>query len=145
MTTTLSEWAKEFLRESHVAVISTLNKDGSSHLASIWYVLADDGEVVLTTTSGSQKAKNLRRDPRIGLCIGAAGYSVSLYGQVAISEDPALVRQDIERIANHYIKEEATRPRVVANLIQRGPIALHFMPNKITEFSVQHSGSIMSR
>ncbi len=49
MTNMLSDWAKEFLREDHVAVVSTLNKDGSSHLTVISQItwlfrrLADSG------------------------------------------------------------------------------------------------------
>jgi hypothetical protein len=39
MTNMLSDWAKEFLREDHVAVVSTLNKDGSSHLTVISQII----------------------------------------------------------------------------------------------------------
>jgi predicted pyridoxine 5'-phosphate oxidase superfamily flavin-nucleotide-binding protein len=38
MTNMLSNWAREFLREDRVAVVSTLNKDGSSHVTTIWYL-----------------------------------------------------------------------------------------------------------
>ena len=87
MTNMLSNWAREFLREDHVAVVSTLNKDGSSHLAAIWYVLADDGSLVMTTPGRSQKGKNLRRDPRIALCVGDAGRSLSLYARLCTKSE----------------------------------------------------------
>lgn len=144
MTTTLSNWAREFLCEDRVAVISTLNKDGSSHVTAIWYLLADDGTLILTTPARSQKAKNLYRDSRIALCVGGAGCSVSLYGHASISEDQVLVRQDIEQIVERYVKEAGIRPRVVANLMQRTLVALHFLPEKITEFSTLSAGSILS-
>ena len=145
MTNTLSNWAREFLSEDHVAVVSTLNKDGSSHLTTIWYLLADDGTLVITTPSRSQKIKNLSRDPRITLCVGGMGRSVSLSGHVSISSDQTLVRQHIEHIVERYVKEADLQPQVVMNLLQQDPVALHFRPEKVTEFSALRAGSILSQ
>ncbi len=136
MTSTLSDWAKEFLREDHVAVVSTLNKDGSSHLTTMWYLFADDGTLVMSTPGRNQKVKNLRYDPRIALCVGDEARSVSLYGRVSLSEDQALVRQDIEHLVARYVKDEGIRPQVIATLVQQSRIALHFTPERVTEFSV---------
>jgi len=132
----LSEWAKEFLREDHVAVVATLNNDGSSHVTTMWYLLADDGTLVLSTPERNQKVKNLRRDPRIALCVGDVTRSVSLYGRVSISEDQALVRQDIEHLVERYVPDAGVRSQVSATLVQQSRVALHFMPEKVTEFSV---------
>ncbi|HTK07744.1 MAG TPA: TIGR03618 family F420-dependent PPOX class oxidoreductase [Ktedonobacteraceae bacterium] len=144
MAIALSNWAREFLREDRVAVVSTLNKDGSPHITTIWYLLADDGTLVITTPGRSQKIKNLRRDPRIAFCVGDAGRSISLYGRVSISEDPTLVRQDIEDVVARYVKEAGIRPQVVTTLLQRTPVALRFLPEKVTEFSAARAGSILS-
>ena len=136
MTNMLSDWAKEFLREDHVAVVSTLNKDGSSQLTTMWYLLADDGSLVMSTPGRNQKVKNLRRDPRIALCVGDGTRSVSLYGAVTISEDQALVRQDIEHLVERYVKDEGIRQQVIETLVQQSRVAVRFTPEKVTEFSV---------
>lgn len=60
----------------------------------------------------------------------------ALYGRVSISEDPALVRQDIEHLVERYVKDEGIRPQVSAALVQQSRVALHFTPEKVTEFSV---------
>ncbi len=139
MTHILSAWAREFLREDHVAVISTLNKDGSPHVTTIYYLLADDGTLLLCTPARSQKVKNLRRDPRIALCVGEGGCSVSLYGRVSISEDQAIVRQNLERLIERYVKEEGRRQQFLAARLQQAPVALRFTPEKVTEFSAQQA------
>jgi PPOX class probable F420-dependent enzyme len=136
MTSMLSDWAKEFLREEHVAVVSTLNKDGSSHLTTMWYLLADDGTLVMSTPGRNQKVKNLRRDPRIALCVGDEARSVSLYGIVTLSEDQALVRQDIEHLVERYVKDEGIRQQVIETLVQQSRVAVRFTPEKVSEFSV---------
>jgi PPOX class probable F420-dependent enzyme len=136
MTGILSDWAREFLHEDHFAVVSTLNKDGSSHLTTMWYLLEDDGTLVMSTPGRNQKVKNLRRDPRIALCIGDGTRSVSLYGTATISEDQAIVRQDIEHLVVRYVKDEVVRQQVISTLIKQSRVALHFTPVKVTEFSV---------
>jgi PPOX class probable F420-dependent enzyme len=78
MTNILSDWAKKLLREEHFAVLSTLNKDGSSHLTTMWYLLENDGTIVMSTPSHLQKVKNLRRDPRIAICVEDGNRYVSL-------------------------------------------------------------------
>ncbi|MEA2453049.1 MAG: hypothetical protein QOG04_1759 [Actinomycetota bacterium] len=55
-----------FLAEPRTAVLSTLEKDGSPHAAAMWFVVEDD-EVLMWTYAKSQKAVNLRRDPRCAL------------------------------------------------------------------------------
>src|SRR2546421_6697717 len=120
MTSMFSDWAKEFLREDRVAVVSTLNKDGSSHLTTMWYLLTKDGTLVMSTPGRNQKVKNLRRDPRIALCVGDGARSISLYGTVTISEDQALIRQDLERLVERYVKDEGIgiRQQVSTTLAQ---------------------------
>jgi PPOX class probable F420-dependent enzyme len=136
MTNILSDWAREFLREDRVGVVSTLNKDGSSHLTTMWYLLTDDGTLILSTPRSNQKVKNLRRDPRIALCVGDEARSVSLYGTVTIREDQALVRQDLEHLVDRYVKDASMRPQAVTTLVQQSRVALHFTPEKVTEFSL---------
>ncbi len=137
MSSTLSNWAKEFILGDHVAVIGTLNRDGSSHLTTIWYLVEANGAVVMSTIGGTQKVKNLQRDPRIALCVGDESRSVSLYGRATISADQALIRKTIERLVERYVKAAGARAKVVAALVQQPRVVLSFTPEKATEFSVE--------
>jgi len=117
-------------------VVGTMNADGSLHLTTMWYLLADDGTVVMTTLSRNKKVKNLRRDPRISFCVGDRTRSVSLSGYVTISEDQAAVQQDLERLVERYVTDEGIRPGVVATWMRQSQVALHLKPERVTEFSV---------
>ncbi len=136
MARTLSTWATEFLKGDHVAVVCTINKDGSPFATTIWYLLQEDGTLIMSTAGRTQKVRNLQRDPRIAVCIGDAQRSVSLYGTVTISDDPDIIRRDLEQLARRYIKEEAERAPALAMFLQQDRVALHFKPVKVTEFSV---------
>jgi len=105
----------------------------------MWYLLTDDGTLIMSTPGRNQKVKNLRRDPRIALCVGDEARSVSLYGTVTISSDQNVVRQDLEQLAACYIKEEAARAPALSLFMQQGRVALHVKPVKVTEFSLYQS------
>ncbi len=135
MANVLSKEAQQFLRGDHVGVVGTLNRDGNPHLVTIWYSFTDDGTLVMNTPIGTQKVKNLRRNPRIALCVGDASRSVSLYGTVSIIEDQATIRQDLDRLIKRYVKDENVQPQVMQALIRQPRVSLHFKPDKVTEFT----------
>src|SRR5438552_18543296 len=58
-----------FLKESHTITLASLDREGYPHPVAMWYVVDPDGAVVMTTFAKSQKAVNLRRDPRRALLI----------------------------------------------------------------------------
>jgi PPOX class probable F420-dependent enzyme len=139
MTHILSDWARAFLREDRVAVVSTLNTDGSPQVTTIWYLLQEDGTLIMSTPGRTQKVKNLRRDPRIAVCVGDERRSVSLYGMVTISSDQNVIRRDLEQLTARYVKEEAARVLALSLFLQEGRVALHVRPIKVTEFSLDQS------
>src|SRR5215210_6997365 len=54
------------LLDANYGVVTTLRKDGSPHMTTVW--LDWDGEsVVFNTAEGRAKPRNLRRDPRAGI------------------------------------------------------------------------------
>jgi PPOX class probable F420-dependent enzyme len=124
------------LREDHVATVDTINKDGSPFVTTIWYLFREDGTIVMNTPAHTQKVKNLRRDPRIAVCVGDETRSVSLYGTVTVSEDPNVLRQGLEQLTARYVKDAAARASSLAFFLQQERVALHFKPVKVTEFKV---------
>src|SRR5947208_12213660 len=98
MTSGLSDWAKEFLRAFHFAVLSTLNPDGSCQLTTMWYLLENDATIVMSTPGHLRKAKILRLDPRIPICVPDANRYVTFSGPVSFIEDKSFVRGDFDRL-----------------------------------------------
>lgn len=66
---------------------STINKDGSSQLTLVAYVLDDDETIVMNVELQSQKTKNMRRDHRIALCVQDGNRYVSVYGTMTFLDD----------------------------------------------------------
>ena len=64
----LSEEIKTLVRGANFAHLATLMSDGSPQVAPVWVDLEGDS-ILVSTGEGSLKAKNTRRDARVGLSI----------------------------------------------------------------------------
>jgi PPOX class probable F420-dependent enzyme len=83
------EEIRSLLERGRTATIATIGPDGFPHLVAMWYGLVD-GKVYIETKSKSQKAVNLRRDPRIACSIEAGDSYDELRG-VAIEGNGSLI------------------------------------------------------
>ena len=81
-----------FIVEQRVATMGTIGPTGRPHLVAMWYAVID-GDIWFETKAKSQKATNLRRDPRI-TCSIETGLTydqlrgVSIDGTAEIVDDP---------------------------------------------------------
>ena len=107
----------EFLRLPQPAVMATVAADGRPVTVATWYLLEDDGRVLLGLDAGRARLKHMRADPRVSLTVlsGDDWYThASLQGRIeSIVDDEGL--RDIDRLAVHYTGEpyaNRERPRV---------------------------------
>lgn len=86
-----------FLAQGRSLSVATISPDGAPHLVAMWYALTDEGKIALWMYARSQKALNLRRDPRI-TCMLESGATyeelrgVQIRGQATLVEDAAAVQ-----------------------------------------------------
>jgi PPOX class probable F420-dependent enzyme len=86
-----------YVARSRTATMATIGPTGAPHLVAMWYAVID-GTIWFETKTRSQKAQNLRRDPRL-TCLIEDGLTydslrgVSLEGTGVIVEDPEVLWQ----------------------------------------------------
>lgn len=78
-----------FLEQSRTATLATIGPDGYPHLVAMWYALID-GTVYFETKAKSQKAVNLRRDPKLS-CSMEAGDSYDQLRGVCIEGNAHII------------------------------------------------------
>jgi PPOX class probable F420-dependent enzyme len=61
--------ALEYVRTHHNAVLATLKKDGTPQLSPVTAGVDAEGRVVISTREPAYKVRNIRRDPRVWLCV----------------------------------------------------------------------------
>ena len=67
--------AREVVREQHRAVLATLRGDGTPQMSPVLVALDDQGCALVSTRETAVKVRNLRRDPRLWLCVLSEGFS----------------------------------------------------------------------
>jgi PPOX class probable F420-dependent enzyme len=67
-TMSRDEWRAFLLHATRTAKLATVREDGRPHVVPVWFDL--DGDTLLFPTGkDSVKGKNLRRDPRVVICV----------------------------------------------------------------------------
>ena len=76
MTAALSDELKALLDSPVFVTVATIQPDGSPQLSVVW-VARDGDDVLISTTVGRRKERNLRRDPRVTVLVnpGDAPYT----------------------------------------------------------------------
>jgi PPOX class probable F420-dependent enzyme len=86
-------------------VLSTIGKDGYPHAVPIGYFRLGD-EIVMGCVDGTQKVRNVQRNPRVALSL-ESGSSMGDIKGVVIQGDARVVNDPKEKL--HYAREGARR------------------------------------
>ncbi|MCA9971659.1 MAG: PPOX class F420-dependent oxidoreductase [Anaerolineales bacterium] len=100
------EECKAFLMAApRTAKLATVRADGRPHVAPIWFWL--DGDTLLFTTwHESVKARNMRREPRVSLCVDDEQPPFSFVlvdGEASFDDDADALRHWATRIGGRYM------------------------------------------
>lgn len=97
---------------TRTAKVATTRRDGRPHVVPVWFVL-DGQELVFATPSDSIKARTLRRNPRVSVCVDVQEPPfefVVIDGAATLTEDPAAVAAGYGKIAARYGSSCDTEP-----------------------------------
>jgi PPOX class probable F420-dependent enzyme len=127
---------KEFvLDRSRTAVLATVRADGRPHAAPIWFDLDGDA-VVFTTGESTVKGRNMRRDPRVSLCIDEEEppfHFVLIEGTSELTaEDPDLLYW-ATRIGGRYMGADRADEYGQRNAVE-GELLVRVTPQKIVAY-----------
>ena len=131
-----AEEYKDFLLgRARTAKLATVRADGRPHVAPVWYDL--DGETfVFVTGDGTVKAKNMRHDPRVSLCIDDEKppfHFVIAEGIAELAEDdPELLRWSTS-IGGRYMGEDQAEAFGRRNAVP-GELLVRVRPTKVLAY-----------
>ena len=116
----LTDKAKKLVDGKNFASVATLMPDGSPQVAPVW-IDRDGDTIILNATRSRQRTRNLKRDPRVAICIfdQSSPYSnVSIRGKVVeITEEGGEEHIDKMNLKYHgkpkYAHHTPNDPRVL--------------------------------
>ncbi|MEU2112175.1 PPOX class F420-dependent oxidoreductase [Streptomyces sp. NPDC019507] len=135
MTAALSDKLKDILDGPVFVDIATVQPDGSPQVSPVW-VKRDGDDLLISTTIGRRKEKNLRRDPRATVVVQPVDEPyvyAEVRGTVSLTEeggqeliDELSVKYTGKRYAEFNPDSGKDAPRVVVRITPRkvvGPLA----------------------
>ena len=113
----LPDSALEFLREYHLASLTTLRADGSPHVVPVGFSWDPDARLVrIITRAGSQKVRNAARGGRAAVSQVDGGRWLTLEGTIAVTQDPDRVAEAVRRYAERFRQPEPRDDRVALEI-----------------------------
>ena len=119
------EELQQLLAGTRTMTMATIGADGQPHLVAMWFALID-GDVCFETKAKSQKAVNLRRDPRISCLVEDGSVyedlrGAAIEGRAEVTDDPDLLWRIGVNIWERYYGpyDESLRPMVEVMLNKR--------------------------
>jgi PPOX class probable F420-dependent enzyme len=117
----------------HTAKLATVRRDGSPHVAPVWYAVDDDGTILFTTGATTAKGHALRRDPRVALCVDDERPPfafVVVNGTATISEDHDELRHWAGVIGGRYMGADRAGEYGARNAVP-GELLVRITPTRI--------------
>ena len=124
----------EFLAAERTLQVASIGPDGVPHLVPMWFGLVG-GRIAMWTYAKSQKAANLRRDPRVS-CLVEAGDTygelrgVSIVGRAELSDDYDTVYEVGETLYRRYQGDMSHASRAGVEAEAKKRIAIFVDPDK---------------
>jgi PPOX class probable F420-dependent enzyme len=129
---TAEEWRAFLVESPRTAKAATVRPDGRPHVAPVWFDL-DGEDVLFTTWHTTVKARDLRRDPRISLCVDDERPPFSfvlIEGTATLSDDVEAVRAWATRIAARYMGRMRARAYAERNGVP-GELLVRVTPSHV--------------
>jgi F420H(2)-dependent biliverdin reductase len=118
----LSDSALAFVRERHLATLSTTRPDGGLHVVPVGFTWDEAAAQAWVICSGnSRKVAHVRSGSRAALCQVDGGRWLSVEGPARIDDDPDTVREAELRYAARY-RPPRVNPRRVCLIVAVGRV-----------------------
>ncbi|HEX8995135.1 MAG TPA: PPOX class F420-dependent oxidoreductase [Ktedonobacterales bacterium] len=136
-----------FIERGRSLAVATINPDGAPHMVAMWYTLVD-GKIAFWTYAKSQKAVNLRRDPRL-TCLLETGEryeelrGVQIHGVATLIADVEVVRTIGESVYRRYAAGALT-PENLRTIAAQAPkrVAVFVEPTSVVSWDHAKLGGV---
>jgi PPOX class probable F420-dependent enzyme len=138
----LTEEQRDFLAKHRLCVVGLPSKRGGPLLTPVYYVM-DGDDILISTTSSRVKAKLVRRNPAVSICVLHEEMPfpyVTVRGRGAIEEQgaPELMARIAEVMSGNPLPE-AARPAIEQRARDEGRVVLRVTPESAVSTAARGS------
>jgi len=133
-----------FVERSRTATMATVGPTGLPHLVAMWYAVID-GQIWFETKAASQKAVNLRRDPRLACMIEDGDTydtlrGVSFDGRGVVVEDQDVLWQVGTNLWERYTGPYTADAKPMVETMLRKRIAVRLEVDRVRSWDHRKLG-----
>ena len=117
---------------SRTGKLATVREDGSPHVVPIWFTFDESGDAVFMTWHASVKARNMRRDPRVSICVDDETFPFGwarLDGVASFSEEDRV--HWATETSRRYVGDDRAAAFGVRNGVE-GELVVRVRPTRLT-------------
>ncbi len=81
----------QFLKSQKILRLATISPSGSPHIVPVWYRYTN-GRFYVGTNTRTEKAKNIKNNPRVSFCIDTGIKSPDIFGIMGVGRARLIVR-----------------------------------------------------
>ena len=132
---TEAEYRSFLIDRTRTAILATVRADGRPHVAPIWFDLEGD-TLVFTTGESTVKGRNMRRDPRVSLCVDEEEppfHFVLVEGTAELTADNPDLLYWATRLGGRYMGVDRAEEYGRRNAV-RGELLVRVTPQKILAY-----------
>jgi PPOX class probable F420-dependent enzyme len=134
----------DFVVSSRGGTLATVDRDGQPHLTAMWYGVVD-GEIWFETKAKSQKAVNIRRDPRITFLLEDGDTydtlrGVSLEGTAEIVDDPDAIFRVGVSVWERYTGPYTDDAKPAVDMMMNNRVAVRLIVERIRSWDHRKLG-----
>lgn len=125
---------RDLLGRPIISFVTTMRRDGTPHVTPVWHMV-DGDEVVIAVARDTVKARNVRSNPTVALCVAADASPqpwLLLNGTASVADDGA--DEFVRAISAHYLGEEEAVPYADDILQKLDFVLLRITPDRIVGF-----------
>lgn len=123
-----------FLKTQKILRISTIDKRGIPHIVPVWYEYVN-GKFYVGTNTSTKKARNIRKNSRVGFCIDAGVRTPNIFGIMGTGKanlilDKKRVSTLAKKILRRYFQN--LNNKSAQELLADTDCIIEIVPKKIT-------------
>jgi len=138
---------REFLDRAQTMILASVDHRGYPHLVAMWFVVDPDGAVLMTTFAKSQKAVNLRRDPKCTLMVErGTSYDqlqgVMIRGRATLGTD---VEETLDVLTRIHAKHGGEQPEGLRDILRaqaRKRVTVRVTPERVSSWDHSKLGGV---
>jgi PPOX class probable F420-dependent enzyme len=131
-----------FLNEAPVARLSSMNPDGTIHMAAAYFKY-DSGDILIGTQDITHKVRNIKANPNVTVLIDNQEYpfkGVLIYGVAALDYEDVVAKRT--SIFERYMSTQDAHD-MASDLSNRFEcVVIRIRPNRVTSYDYSKAGII---